>query len=181
MYEAIFMENQVKGKHIILCGMMGSGKTVIGRELTALNGMDFIDTDLEIEKMAHMSINEIFSVHGEEHFRRQEESVIKNILKRPPSVIALGGGALREINFIETVKRSGYVIWLWSDIINLIKRTNDGKRPLLKNDDPGKTLSELLKKRFGDYSRTSDIIIDTDNRTTEETARKIYNETNKII
>jgi shikimate kinase len=96
-------------------------------------------------------------------------------------VIALGGGALREINFIETVKRSGYVIWLWSDIINLIKRTNDGKRPLLKNDDPGKTLSELLKKRFGDYSRTSDIIIDTDNRTTEETARKIYNETNKII
>ncbi len=133
---------------IVLVGMMGAGKSTIGRRLAARLGLSFIDADTEIESAAGMSIPEIFEVHGEPHFRDGEARVIARLLESGPAVLATGGGSfMRE----ETRRRIGdkaVSIWLKADaevIMRRVRRRAD--RPLLQTVDPEATVTRLIGER----------------------------------
>jgi shikimate kinase/shikimate 5-dehydrogenase len=156
-----------------LIGLMGSGKSSVLQELAAL-GYSTLDTDQEIEKAAHMSINEIFATQGEIYFRKLEENIIRS---SHADFIACGGGAvLNEKNRVH-MKNNGTSFWLWSSIDTLESRLSKSTdRPLLKGKPIKETLTELLKERFKRYAETSDIIIRSDIRSSRELAEKILYE-----
>jgi shikimate kinase len=133
---------------IVLVGMMGAGKSTIGRRLAARLRLPFLDADSEIEAAAGMTIPEIFEMHGEQHFRDGEARVIARLLESGPAVLATGGGSfMRE----ETRRRIGdkaVSIWLKADteiIMKRVKRRTD--RPLLQTADPAETVNRLLAER----------------------------------
>src|SRR5712691_4523952 len=146
-------------RSIVLVGMMGAGKSTIGRRLSARLRLPFLDADMEIEAAAGMSIPDIFEAHGEPHFRDGEARVIARLLDSGPAVIATGGGAfLRE----ETRSRIGskaVSIWLKADadiIMKRVKRRAD--RPLLRTADPAATVGRLIEEREPVY-RHADLTI----------------------
>src|SRR5215470_17642556 len=135
-------------RSIVLVGMMGAGKSTIGRRLAARLRLQFLDADSEIEAAAGMTIPEIFEVHGEQHFRDGEARVIARLLESGPAVLATGGGSfMRE----ETRRRIGdkaVSIWLKADtdiIMRRVRRRAD--RPLLQTDDPAATVNRLIAER----------------------------------
>jgi shikimate kinase len=136
-------------RSVVLVGMMGAGKSTIGRRLSARLRLPFLDADTEIETAAGMSIPDIFESHGEPHFRDGEARVIARLLDNGPAVIATGGGAFTERE--ETRKRirdKAVSIWLKADadvIMKRVKRRAD--RPLLQTEDPAATVSRLLEAR----------------------------------
>ena len=139
---------------IVLVGMMGAGKSTIGRRLAARLRLPFMDADAEIETAAGMTIPEIFEVHGEQHFRDGEARVIARLLESGPGVLATGGGSfMRE----ETQRRVGdkaVSIWLKADtdvIMKRVKRRTD--RPLLQTADPIATVNRLLAEREPVYGK----------------------------
>tara|TARA_Y100000817_G_scaffold141195_1_gene110632 strand:- start:460 stop:975 length:516 start_codon:yes stop_codon:yes gene_type:complete len=125
--------NKLK-KNLVLTGMMGSGKTTIGKSLSQRLKMEFIDIDAIIEKKVGLSISEIFEIKGEKAFRDEEEKESKKILKKTNLIIALGGGAFINENIRNEIKKSSVSVWLDLDIKMLYKRVKESKkRPLLKN------------------------------------------------
>ena len=125
--------NKLK-KNLVLTGMMGSGKTTIGKSLSQRLKMEFIDIDAIIEKKVGLSISEIFEIKGEKAFRDEEEKESKKILKKTNLIIALGGGAFINKNIRNEIKKSSVSVWLDLDIKMLYKRVKESKkRPLLKN------------------------------------------------
>jgi shikimate kinase len=141
------------GRSIVLVGMMGAGKSSIGRRLASRLGIPFIDADTEIESAAGMTIPEIFEKHGEPYFRAGEARVIARLLDNGPQVLATGGGAIMDSQTRALIGQKGISIWLKADIDVLLKRTkrrND--RPLVEK------IKDLLPVREPIYSR-ADIII----------------------
>ena len=141
------------GRTIALVGLMGSGKSIVGRRLAKRLGHPFVDSDTEIERNAGMSITEIFERHGEEAFRRNERDTIFRLLETPPRVIATGGGAFADEATRRRLLDEGLTIWLDVPIPILIARlAGDERRPLLRGEDPDRRLEDLFAERCPYYA-----------------------------
>jgi shikimate kinase len=142
-------------RSIVLIGMMGVGKSSIGRRLGARLGVPFVDADAEIEKAAGMSIADIFARHGEAAFRSGEARVIARLLNSGPQVLATGGGAVMNATTRALIKEKGVSIWLSAELDLLLRRITKRKaeRPMLHTDDPAATLRELLAEREPVYAQ----------------------------
>jgi shikimate kinase len=147
-------------RSVVLVGMMGAGKSTIGRRLAARLGLRFMDADVEIE-IAHagMTIPEIFATHGEPYFRDGEARVIARLLDGGPAVIATGGGAFMREETRNRIRDKAVSIWLQADVDVIMKRVKRrADRPLLQTEDPTATVSRLLEAREPLY-RTADLTI----------------------
>ena len=165
----------LKDRFIILVGLMGAGKTKLGRILASSINVPFIDTDAEIEKAAGYSIQEIFDRFGEPHFRDGERRVIKRLLTDQPAVLATGGGAYMDEQLREAMSEHGITIWLRADLELLVKRTKyRSGRPLLNKGNTREILSGLMASRYPVYAK-SDIIIDVSEEPATKTALRIIN------
>ena len=144
---------------IVLIGMMGAGKSTIGRRLAARLRLPFLDADIEIEAAAGMSIPDIFETHGEPHFRDGEARVIARLLDSGPAVIATGGGAFMREETRNRIRDKAVSMWLKADVDVIMKRVKRrADRPLLQTEDPVATVSRLLEAREPLY-RTADLTI----------------------
>ena len=135
-------------RSVVLVGMMGAGKSTIGRRLSARLGLPFLDADTEIEAAAGMSIPDIFESHGEPHFRDGEARVIARLLDGGPVVLATGGGAFMREETRSRIRSRAVSIWLKADadvIMRRVKRRAD--RPLLQTADPAATVGRLIEER----------------------------------
>ena len=133
---------------IVLVGMMGAGKTSIGRRLANVLHLPFVDADTEIEKAANQSIPEIFAHYGEAHFREGERRVVARLLLNGPAVLATGGGAFMNEETRAECREHGVTIWLKADVPVLIERVRKkGNRPLLDAPDPEAVMRQLLTER----------------------------------
>jgi shikimate kinase len=139
---------------IILIGLMGVGKSTVGKRLAARLHLAFVDADHEIEEAAGLSVAEIFERFGEAHFRDGERRVIARLMDGKPKVIATGGGAFMQPDTRALILEKGTAIWLDADIDVLAERVGrrDGSRPLLKNRDPREVLGELAAIRNPIYA-----------------------------
>jgi len=146
---------------IVLVGLMGAGKTVIGRKLAQAIGVSFRDADQEIEQAAGLSVSEIFAKHGEPHFRDGERRVIRRLLDEPPHVLATGGGAFMNADTRALIATRGIAVWLRAELPVLMKRVlKRTTRPLLANGDPEATMKRLMADRYPVYAEAP-ITIDT--------------------
>ena len=140
-------------KTIVLVGLMGAGKTTVGRRLARRLGLDFSDSDQEIEKAAQMSVSEIFSSYGEEYFRAGERRVIARLMNDTVCVLATGGGAFINEETRALMKADAITVWLDADLEVLVERTGRrDTRPLLKNGDPEQILARLMEERAPIYA-----------------------------
>jgi len=138
---------------LVLVGMMGVGKSTIGRKLALLLGLPFHDADDEIEKAAQLSVAEIFERFGEAHFRDGERRVIARLLDGGPGVVATGGGAFVQPETRALIHRKGIAIWLDSDVATLVDRvTRKDTRPLLRGGDPKEIVARLKAEREAAYA-----------------------------
>ena len=141
-------------RSIVLVGMMGAGKSSIGRRLAQRIGIPFVDADTEIEKAAGMSIPDIFATHGEPDFRAGEARVIARLLDGGPQVLATGGGAYLNPATRAAIADKGISVWLNAELDVLIKRIRRRHdRPLLTTSDPAATLRELVAARYPVYAQ----------------------------
>ena len=146
--------NGLEGRSLVFLGMMGSGKSAIGRMVARRLGLSFLDADSEIEKAADMSIPEIFNNYGEPEFRRLEVRVIERVLEEGQIVLALGGGAYMAEDVRKAISKNSIAIWLKADLDLLLKRVmqKPGKRPMLANGDPKDILQNLMAARDPGYA-----------------------------
>ncbi|MDQ8732080.1 shikimate kinase [Bradyrhizobium sp. LHD-71] len=145
---------------IVLVGMMGAGKSTVGRRLAARLGLSFVDADIEIEAAAGMSIPEIFAAHDEQYFRDGEARVIARLLDGAPCVLATGGGAWLRGETRERIRAKGISIWLKADadvLLRRVKRRSD--RPLLQTADPAATIEKLIQERYPLYAEADLILL----------------------
>lgn len=146
---------------IVLVGLMGAGKTSIGRRLAERLGLAFVDADTEIEKAAGKSIPDIFAEHGEAHFRDGERRVILRLLENGPQVLATGGGAFMNPETRAAIKANAVSVWLRAELDVLLKRVaKRGGRPLLDNRDPAEVLQNLINLRYPVYAE-ADITVES--------------------
>lgn len=137
---------------VVLVGMMGSGKTAVGKALAARLGVPFLDSDAAIEEAAQATIPEIFARDGEPFFRDREAEVIARLLAGSPSVLSTGGGAYMAERNREAITRAGVALWLDADLDLLWERVrHKDSRPLLRTPDPKGTLADLFRKRVPIY------------------------------
>ena len=140
-------------KNLILLGMMGVGKTTIGKILAKKLNFEFIDTDEQIEKNNLMSVSEIFEKKGENFFRDEEKNIISKLLKKKSCVFALGGGAFMNNTLRKNILKDCISVWLEIDLKILIGRTSGKKnRPLLLNEDTSKKLKKIYNERKNTYA-----------------------------
>lgn len=140
-------------RSIVLIGLMGAGKTAIGRRLASCLGLDFTDADNEIENAAGTSISDIFNEHGEAHFREGEKKVIARLLKSGPQVLATGGGAYMNDETRQNIHARGIAVWLKGDLAVLLDRVKRrDHRPLLKTGDPETVMKKLMDERYPVYA-----------------------------
>lgn len=146
---------------LVLVGLMGAGKTAIGRRLAAQLGLAFVDADQEIERAAGLTIEDIFESYGEAAFRDVERRVIARLLGDEVQVIATGGGAFMDIDTRQIVAERGISLWLRADLDLLVVRTGRrSNRPLLKHGKRRDILAELMEQRYPVYAR-ADITVDS--------------------
>jgi shikimate kinase len=141
--------DRLGARSIVLVGMMGAGKSSIGRRLASRLNIPFVDADTEIERAAGMSIADIFARHGEADFRSGEARVIARLLDGGPQVLATGGGAVMNADTRAAIKAKGVSIWLTAEVDVLMRRIHKRKheRPMLQAADPAARLRELLAQR----------------------------------
>lgn len=140
-------------RSIVLVGLMGAGKSTVGRRLAARLGLRFRDADNEIEAAAGMSIPDIFATYGEAHFRDGERRVIERLLHGKPMVLATGGGAYMDSATREAIAQCGVSVWLRADLETLMRRVRKrSNRPLLQNPDPEGTMQRLIDARYPVYA-----------------------------
>ncbi|TCL09246.1 shikimate kinase [Shimia isoporae] len=141
-------------KTVVMVGMMGAGKTAVGRAVAAKLGVPFIDSDAEIEKAANMTIAEIFERDGEPFFRRKETQVIERLLEEERCILSTGGGAFLSEENRMMIADKGVAVWLDADVDLLWSRVrHKDTRPLLRTPDPRKTLEEIFAQRVPFYSQ----------------------------
>ena len=148
-------------RSVVLVGLMGAGKSNIGRRLATRLHLPFVDADTEIEMAAGETIEEIFAHHGEPYFRSGERRVIARLLDGPPHVLATGGGAFMDARTREHIRRLGISIWLRADLDLLLARVaKRDNRPLLKDGDRRAILAKLIEQRHPIYAE-ADIVVDS--------------------
>jgi shikimate kinase len=162
IYKDIAATSEALGNRaIVLVGLMGAGKTSVGRRLAEKLGVSFVDADHEICVAAGKTIPEIFADHGEEYFREGERRVISRLLENGKQVLATGGGAFMNSETREQIRNLGISVWLKADLEVLLKRVakrND--RPLLKQDDPAVVMKSLIDLRYPVYA-LADITVES--------------------
>ena len=164
-------------KPIVMVGLMGAGKTSIGRALARHLGIPFVDSDKEIEKAAGCSVVDIFAMYGEKEFRRVEEKIIERLIDTPPliKVISTGEGAFITPAVREMALNKALTIWLKADLELLVKRTNfRHTRPQLINTDSRKILAQLIKERYDTYA-LANIMVETRDENIHKTLNKVLN------
>ena len=160
-------------KTIVLVGIMGAGKSTVGKILADRLGMRFIDADQEIERAAGCTITDFFEKYGEVEFRKGEERVISRILAGEPCVLATGGGAFMSEATRLLIKKMATSVWLRVSFEVLAKRLEKrSDRPLLQTTDPQQTLKALIKKRYPIYN-DADFIVDAENDGVDITVSKV--------
>ncbi len=158
---------------IVLVGLMGAGKTTVGRRLARELGIDFMDADAEIEKAAGCTIPEIFKNFGEPAFREGEKKVISRLLDDTPKVLATGGGAFMNEDTRASIKEKSTSVWLDADVSVLLERTGrKNNRPLLKTGDPEEILTRLAAERYPTYAE-ADIRVKSDGGAHEDVVEAI--------
>src|SRR3954454_3148416 len=158
---------------IVLVGLMGAGKTKIGRRLAVRLNLPFFDSDNEIETAAGETIEEIFRYRGEAVFRDGERRVIARLLEQPPHILATGGGAFMDSATRARSARRGVSIWLRADLDVLSARVSRrNNRPLLQRSDPRSVLAELIERRHPIYAE-ADIAIDSGEGSAEQTTTRV--------
>lgn len=161
-------------KTIVMVGMMGAGKTAVGRALAARLGVEFLDSDAEIVSAAQMSIAEIFERDGEGFFRAREREVIARLLETHRCVLSTGGGAFLAEDNRTTITEQGISVWLNADIDLLWSRVK-GKdtRPLLRTDNPRRTLEEIFDARAPLYAKADLDVLSAPDLSIEEMADRV--------
>jgi shikimate kinase len=143
-------------RSIVLVGLMGAGKSTVGRRLAHKLGLPFCDADHEIEAAAGMTIPDIFAIYGEDYFRDGERRVIARLLQEGPIVLATGGGAFMSEETRTHIAASGISIWLKADLDVLMRRVRKrSNRPLLQTADPEETMRKLMDIRYPIYARAT--------------------------
>lgn len=161
---------------VVLVGMMGAGKSTVGRRLATRLGVPFVDADAEIEAAAGTTISDIFSRHGEAEFRAGERRVIARLLEGPPKVLATGGGAFMDETTRNGIREHGVSVWLRADLEVLARRTaRRNTRPLLAGGDPRGALERLLVARNPVYA-LADLAVDSDDGPHESVVETIIGE-----
>ncbi len=162
-------------KPIVMVGLMGAGKTSVGRALAHHLGVPFIDSDKEIERAAGCSVVDIFSLYGEKEFRRVERQVVDRLIDSPPrvKVISTGEGAFITPEIRERVLKDAISIWLKADLDLLVKRTQfRNTRPQLLNNDSKKILAQLIAERYNTYAMAN-ITVETFDESLHKTLTKV--------
>ncbi len=161
------------GRSLVLVGLMGAGKTSIGRRLALRLGMPFRDADAEIEQAAGCSIAELFARYGEPAFREGERRVIRRLLEGPPLVLATGGGAFMDTETRAMVRGQATSVWLRCSLATLVRRTSARThRPLLQVGDPARVLASLMEQRHPIYAE-ADIVVDCGEDSPETTTGRV--------
>ncbi|MET1415896.1 shikimate kinase [Roseibium sp. HPY-6] len=143
-------------RSIVLVGIMGCGKSTVGKRLAHRLGLEFVDADSEIERAANMTVSEIFAAHGEPYFRSGEERVIARLLGEGPQVLATGGGAFMSETTRSEIAEQGLSVWLKVDFDTVMARVRRrATRPLLQNPDPEGTMRKLLAEREPVYAKAT--------------------------
>src|SRR6202035_540508 len=177
--EAVRSDRKVAEPHrfapsraIVVVGLMGAGKSKVGRRLALRLGLPFFDSDREIETAAGETIEEIFANRGERVFREGERRVIARLLAQPVHVLATGGGAFMDPATRELVARRGISLWLPADLDALVSRVlRRSNRPLLKQGDPRVILAELIERRYPLYAE-ADVVVDSGEGSPEATVTR---------
>jgi shikimate kinase len=155
------VRNALGSRSLVMVGLMGCGKSSVGRRLATRLGMSFVDTDDEIERVAGKSITDIFSDWGETEFRNGERRVIARLLGAGPQVLATGGGAFVNPETRENIKAHGISIWLKAELPVLMRRVaKRDHRPLLKTGDPEATMRKLMEARYPIYAE-ADVVVES--------------------
>lgn len=153
---AVAVAHALAGRSLVLIGMMGAGKSSVGRRLAARMGLPFVDADTEIEAAAGMSIPDIFEVHGEPYFRAGEARVIGRLLADGPRVVATGGGAFMNPGTRALIAERGLSVWLKAELDVLLRRIRRrSDRPLMQTPDPEATLAKLIAERYPVYAEAA--------------------------
>jgi shikimate kinase len=148
-------------RSIVFVGLMGAGKTAIGRKVAALLALPFIDSDQEIESVSRMTVPELFERYGETEFRALEQRVILRVLEHGPQVLSTGGGAFMNAQTREAITGHGVSVWLKAEIDLLMERVSKKQnRPLLKSPDPRAVLERLMAERYPVYA-AADVTVPT--------------------
>jgi shikimate kinase len=155
------IKSALDGKSIVMVGLMGCGKSAVGRRLAAKLGLPFVDADEEIEKAAGKSIEDIFAEHGEAYFREGERKVLARLLRSGPQVLATGGGAFMNAETRAAIAQSGVSVWLKADLPLLVRRVaKRSNRPLLKTGNPEVVMQNLMDARYPVYAQ-ADITVES--------------------
>jgi len=169
------MQAQLK-KTVVLVGMMGAGKTAVGKALAQVLSVPFRDSDSAIEEAANMSIAEIFARDGEPFFRRKESQVIERLLEAPPSVLSTGGGAYMSADNRKLITGKGIAVWLDVELPLLWARVRHKEtRPLLRTPDPHATLREIYAARVPVYALADVTVKARPHFSVEDMAVKVRN------
>ncbi|MDR2876669.1 MAG: shikimate kinase AroK [Chromatiales bacterium] len=151
--------------NVFLIGPMGAGKTTVGRQLAQVLGLEFVDSDQEIERRTGADIPWIFDIEGEAGFRRRERAVIEDLCQRRSQVVATGGGAVLDPDSRADLARSGVVVYLSASADRIYTRTRKSQnRPLLRTQDPRARIAQILHDREPLYREIADLIVDTERR-----------------
>ena len=157
----------------MLIGLMGSGKTVIGRMLAQAYGWNFVDSDMQIEDESNLRIRDIFELYGEPKFRESERRVIGDLIEKPQTIISIGGGAFCQPAIRTAASGRVTTLWLRAAPAELLRRMDNlASRPLLAGDNPLAILEALHKERFDDYA-LADIVVDTDKLSLQKALDKV--------
>ena len=161
--------------NIVIVGLMGVGKSTVGKELSERINSKFYDTDKEIEKETEKSITEIFELSGEKYFRKKEVEILSKVIKEK-AIIATGGGIIENNQNYELLNSHKYVIFLDASVNTILEHLSNDKqnRPLLsKSNNIESTIKHLMNKRVYKYKEVSDIIINVDNKDVDEVVSEI--------
>ena len=161
--KAVELRARLGSRSIVLVGMMGAGKSSVGKRLARRLSLPFADADTEIEQAAGMTIPEIFTHHGEPAFRDGEKKVIARLLETGPMVLATGGGAFMNAETRTAIARHGVSVWLKAELDLLLRRVRRrDDRPLLKTEDPAGTLARLIDLRYPVYAEAAVTVVSQD-------------------
>ncbi len=159
--------------NIVLCGMMGAGKSSVGRRIARLMHREWLDTDRLIADK-YGKISDIFAQHGEAYFRALETETVRELAEKDGLVISTGGGLVLATENVELLKRNGKIIFLRASAAAILSRVrDDGSRPLLSGEGREERLNVLLKERTPVYERVADYIVNTDGKSVDRVAREI--------
>jgi shikimate kinase len=161
-------------ERILLVGMMGAGKTTVGRALAGRLGVPYFDSDAQVEMRTGKTVPEIFAQQGEAAFRAEErEALAEAVASGGSAVVSVAGGAVLDAENRRVLREGGNVVWLRADVDTLAGRVGDGAgRPLL-GDDPGAALARLYEIRRPLYAEVADVVIDVDELTPDEAVERI--------